>query len=695
MMPQSLGWQFPFALLPFPHILHEAPELLHGRSGASLFIFLKSGLGFAVVFAGNVASHGIDHDGRAKDDEQHCDDELQAVGNEHRAPGRFTGGDGDRRRVPDGADHGHQPLHQRREGDAEHDDQRREQHLVAAAGDLEEDAQRDENQRGKELIGRAEQRPDVGVADLSKHIAQYKRQNRGEIGIAQKLAPGLGVSHVVHAEQLLEAHPRDTGNGVKTREGKRRDAHGHKDRGGIAGNAEHLKEARDTAAEDLERSAGGGGAIGRRGCTGHTEGEDGKQAFQNHGAVANLEHVLLVFNGLGGCAGGNKAVEAGYRAAGDGDEQDGEHGAELFVVEAREDRQIHRRVRNDQTNDRARDHADEHKGGHVVPGLFQQPHGKHGGEEDVDKGDVAPSGLVENQGAVHAHGKGGSDAQNTDDGFLPAGEIQLLLHKAEDDGEHHEHDGHHAGRAVGLSGVGELGHAVGHGVGVERAGNHIGKRRNDNQAEQPAEQQKQLAAQLADVFFNKHTHGLAFVLDGGVQRAKVRHSTEEGAADQHPQQHRQPAEGGSLNGTGDRACARDRGKLMAEDRPAVGGNVILAVVIFDGGCLRFGVDAPFLSQPAAIERIGGDKSDRRDQHDYKCVHVISLSFLKTLPFANAGSKKEALVLAAGLPDGSPDAKTKADPGTNARREFQLPRYHFACRKTGLSTAARKSESVPR
>lgn len=76
MMPQSLGWQFHFALLPFPHILHEAPELLHGRSGASLFIFLNSGLGLAVVLAGNVASHGIDHDGRAKDDEQHCDDEL-------------------------------------------------------------------------------------------------------------------------------------------------------------------------------------------------------------------------------------------------------------------------------------------------------------------------------------------------------------------------------------------------------------------------------------------------------------------------------------------------------------------------------------------------------------------------------------------------------------------------------------------
>ena len=647
------------------------------------------------MLAGDVASHGVDHDGRAEHDEKYRDNKLQTVGNEHRAPSRFTGGNGNRCCILDGTHHGHQPLHQRREGDAEHDDQRREQHLVAAAGDLEENAQRDENQRGKQLIGRAEQRPDVGVADLREHIAQHKRQNRGEVGIAQKLAPWLGVRHIVHAEQLLKAHPRNTGNGIKARQGKSGDAHGHKDRGGVAGNAEHLKEARDTAAEDLERSTGGGGAIRSSGCTGHAEGENGKQALQNHGAVADLEHVLLVFNGLGGCAGGNKAVEAGHRTAGDGDEQNREHGAELFVVEARKDRQIHRRVRDKQANDRACNHSDEHEGGHVVPGLLQKPHGQHGGEEDIHKGDVAPSGLVKNQGAVHAHGKGSGDAQNTDDGFLPAGEVQLLLHKTEDDGEHHEHDGHHTGSAVGLGGVGELRHAIGHGVGVERASNHIGKGRNDDQAEQPAEQQKQLPAQLADVFFNEHTHGLAFVLDGGIQCAKVCHSAEEHAADQHPQQHRQPAERGGLNGAGDRACARDGGKLMAEDRPAVGGDVILAVVVLNGGCLRFGVDAPFLSQPAAIERIGGDKSDRRDQHDYKCVHVISLSFLKALPFANAGSKKEALVLAAGLPDGSPDAKTKADPGTNARLEFQLPRYHFACRKTGLSTAARKSESVPR
>ena len=40
------------------------------------------------------------------------------------------------------------------------------------------------------------------------------------------------------------------------------------------------------------------------------------------------------------------------------------------------------------------------------------------------------------------------------------------------------------------------------------------------------------------------------------QRTEVCDGTEENAAQQQPQQHRQPAESGCLNGAGDRACAR-------------------------------------------------------------------------------------------------------------------------------------------
>ena len=98
------------------------------------------------------------------------------------------------------------------------------------------------------------------------------------------------------------------------------------------GHAEHLKEAGNAAAEDLERGTGGRGAIGSGSSTGNAQGQDSQQAFQHHGAVTDLEHVFLVLNGLGRSAGGNQAVETGNSAAGNGDKQDGEHGRPSFSL---------------------------------------------------------------------------------------------------------------------------------------------------------------------------------------------------------------------------------------------------------------------------------------------------------------------------------------------------------------------------
>ena len=63
------------------------------------------------------------------------------------------------------------PLYQGSGGDAEHDDQRREQHLVAAACNLQEYAQRYKDQGGEQLVRRTEQRPDVCIADTGQNEA--------------------------------------------------------------------------------------------------------------------------------------------------------------------------------------------------------------------------------------------------------------------------------------------------------------------------------------------------------------------------------------------------------------------------------------------------------------------------------------------------------------------------------------------
>ena len=64
---------------------------------------------------------------------------------------------------------------------------------------------------------------------------------------------------------------------------------------------------------------------------------------------------------------------------------------------------------------------------------------------------------------------------------LPAGEVELLLQQAEDDSEHHEHDGDHAGSAVGVGGIRQAGHTIGGDVSVEGTGDHVSKS-SDNDA---------------------------------------------------------------------------------------------------------------------------------------------------------------------------------------------------------------------
>ena len=426
--------------------------------------------------------------------------------------------------------------------------------------------------------------------------------------------------HIVHAEQFLEAHTADTGNSIQAGQSQSGNAHGHKDGSNINGHAEHLKETGNAAAEDLERGASSGGTVSSSGCTGNAEGQNSQQAFQHHSTVTNLQHILFAFNRLGRSTGGNQTVEAGNSTASHGNEQNGEHGAQFFVIETGKDGQVHGGMCNQQANNSTGNHADEHEGGHVVAGLLQQPHGQNCSKENVNKGDVAPGSLVKNQGEFHADSKGQHDEHDAQNSLFPAGEVKLLLDQAKHNSEQHEHDGNHAGCAVGGSCISQAGNAVNRGVSVKSTGNHISKSCNNDAAEQPAEQQEQLAAQLADVLFDQHAHGLAVVLNGSIQSAEVGNSAKENAADEHPQQNRQPAEGCSLDCTGNRACTGNGRKLMAENGPAVGGNVILTVVILNSGGLCVRVNAPGFCHPAPIKRISTDKNHSSDQHDDECVH---------------------------------------------------------------------------
>ena len=95
-------------------------------------------------------------------------------------------------------------------------------------------------------------------------------------------------------------------------------------------------------------------------------------------------------------------MEAGNSTTGHGDEQDGEHGAQLLIGETGEDGQVHGGVSDQQAHNGTGDHGHEHKGSHVITGLLEQPHGQDRCKEDVNKGDIAPGCLAEDQGNICA-----------------------------------------------------------------------------------------------------------------------------------------------------------------------------------------------------------------------------------------------------------------------------------------------------
>ena len=86
----------------------------------------------------------------------------------------------------------------------------------------------------------------------------------------------------------------------------------------------------------------------------------------------------------------------------------------------------------------------------------------------------------------------------------------------------------------GLCRFGQAGHAV-HGlVGVEGPGHHVGKGRDHQPGEEPAEYQEQLPAQPADVFFNQKSHGLTIIFYAHIKSTEVCDGSKEDAADEDP-----------------------------------------------------------------------------------------------------------------------------------------------------------------
>ena len=330
-------------------------------------------------------------------------------------------------------------------------------------------------------------------------------------------------------------------------------------------------------------------------------------------------------------------MEAGHSAAGDGHEQCGEQiaqrgaGGSQGILEAQESGHIQIGVAADDTHHSQDHHAVQQEGAQVVTGLEQNPHRGDGGHADIQAHDDHPHGVAQIDGMpVQADDHADGDTDNTDNGGNAQRGVAAVYEEAEQDGHHDEHDGDDGGGSVG--GRGLQVHETVRGIGgLEGVGHDGGEGRHHQDQRQVREGDEQLLGLCADSVADDLTDGLTLVADGGEQCAVVMHAAEEDTADEHPQHHGHPAEHRGLDRAVDRACACDRGEMVAHQHGGFGGAVVLAVLQLMSGGDAGVIHTPLLGQPAAVENIAYDQHGTADDQEQSSIHKV-LSFPNSFLF---------------------------------------------------------------
>ena len=371
---------------------------------------------------------------------------------------------------------------------------------------------------------------------------------------------------------------------------------------------------------------------------GSDQGEDGQDALDDHGAVADDLGVLLGVDLLGAGAGGDQAVEAGDGAAGDGDEQGRDQIAaaglpageglelELAAPGAAEDA--------DESQDH---HAVQQEAGQIVTRLEEYPDREQGGQGDVHGDEDYPGGTRQVDADVQADEGDDDDADDADDGRGTDLGAPAVDEVAEDDGYDDEQQargrrGGVAGGVVHAHGDEVVGVAVGINGGLERTGNDGGEARDDEDEHQQREDDEELVGLGADVVLYDLADGAAAVTDGREQSAEVVHGAEEDTADDDPEENGQPAEHSRLDGAVDGAGAGDGREVVAHQDGGVGRDKVLVVEFGVRGSRTVGVHAPLLGKPGAVEYVAQAQKNYADNQNENCGHTFSLlnNFLKKL-----------------------------------------------------------------
>ncbi|KAF5304610.1 hypothetical protein FQA39_LY18998 [Lamprigera yunnana] len=193
---------------------------------------------------------------------------------------------------------------------------------------------------------------------------------------------------------------------------------------------------------------------------GGDHGHDGDEGFHQHAAVADVAGVDLVVQQLGRGARRDQRVKARHRAAGDGDEQEGEHAAlpdrARAIHKLRERRHLELRRHKQNAQRQADDGADLEEGGQVIARRQQQPHRQQRGDgavADQHPGDLhagkgkgrAPDWICRHL-AARPDGQQQQDQANDRNLANAARADKAHIHAHEQRNRHRRHHGEHCPR---------------------------------------------------------------------------------------------------------------------------------------------------------------------------------------------------------------------------------------------------------
>ena len=354
-------------------------------------------------------------------------------------------------------------------------------------------------QSGDHLIGRAENGPDrqpcrdhlaAHIVSLGVDQAKSEDDNENRRRIHADFAAGNLLDLIAsQTSRRIKRSQQEAVDGNGAQAGTERGVKPHKRRKFTKTQRENLHGRKSLCAFKAKHHQ-------------RTDGDDGHQTFDQHGAIADKNGILLLAKLLGRRAAADEAMETGNGAAGNQDEHGRPHGAGRETEIADIGSHHGNGFRIERT---AGEHAVRANGhgkiqevrGQVIAGLKEHPHRQNGSKENINAEERVPeidvmgkNSVDQPRGRLGVHLDAAADDQSEhDDRDNPERNVPAIDHKAGDDSQDNIESADERDDRIGR----------------ERTGGHDQENGDDEDQREDRKTQEKEFSRFADPFFDNRT----------------------------------------------------------------------------------------------------------------------------------------------------------------------------------------------